>query len=226
MIGNEAKRSGNPGEEQYLVASRDTVVRFQRYLTRKSWGTFFAMWALVMLIFLVSRQLIGYAVHSEYYVNWSSFGIDLVSFSIALWYVRKIFEKARRTERLERPSENEGSIGNAVHSISWVLLFSYIVIMAVNISPFYSELGQFIVFLGFVILMYRSMKRSFHTIPIYGLVTIPSFIAGDIVSVIIGIGSGHQWLYYLDWGSVILLWLIGSLIAFWNPDSEWEGVLA
>lgn len=207
-----------------ILDSRDRVIRFQKYLLKRSWGLFYALWALVMFLFLAT-DTIAFSITGIHLLSESiSTLLDMISFFLALYFVQTIFTRSRNSARLIGLGTSNPGISQSNGGLSWILMILYftsiLILPLLKTPPAYFQGVQMGVFLGYSFLMYRAMRSTFGRVDLDGILTLSSFMVGSVTAFSLSIFSADYALYFLCWGSVIFIWIFSSVLALYSAPDE------
>lgn len=202
-----------------VIRSSDNVIRFQRYLARRSWGVFYAVWALLIFEFLALRPILILLTGNVQYSSYASSAADFVSFALVLSFIHVITGKSRDAVKLI--SHRTGSVDERRIKVgsSRVLFVVYAVVIIVSSIPslgiplYITEIAQFFVFVGFAVMMYRSQSLTFGQLTPEGWTAFIAFIVGSFLTIPISYFGGNILSFYADWGGghIIMASLLHNL---------------
>ncbi|EZQ10185.1 hypothetical protein CM19_04365 [Candidatus Acidianus copahuensis] len=204
------------------------VLKWQRYIIRKTYGVYYALWAGLITIFTFSPYFIFNVFNSKYSVILLIITY-LLAESLGFWFTRKIFRKTNRT--IEFNSALEKNKNNSKKRNPWKLgILIIIIISAVEYALaitakdlvgyiFYSLLGASILYLLIGIILYISLKGIFNNIPLEGKLASFSLIGGGLVNLLPSLYFGFP-LWVLTSIIIILTWLFSSIFALYYAPTE------
>lgn len=211
-----------------LVGSRDQVVWFQRYLEKRSWGVFYAIWALIIFDFLALHPILAYLFGNSILVQYASSLIDLVSFLLAVFLMHRVFNRSVRIHKLnltvERVKRSDSFRFLGVRALAVVYIASILLtsLPSFRVPLYITEVVQFLVFTGLLFYMYTSLKWTFNRIPIEGMLAILSLITGSFLAIPFSYFGASQVFFYLEWGPVIFIWIACALISLYSAGEQLE----
>jgi hypothetical protein len=209
----------SPGQ---LEAVGERALRFQRYIFRRAYGAYYAIWAFAILVF----QLLPYAIFSLFGPTIATYlviGIASVSIGILATVVSvRSFGEAARTVALRHVLYPAESIKSRYGP--FILLWAaFIGIFAIgfvsSVLTFFSLLNGLLLLLDIFIV--TQLREAFpHDIPLEGKVAVVAFGGSALSSFVISFLNVSPLLTNLSWIVTVAVWLFSSLYALRRAPEE------
>ena len=208
---------------QQLICVGNRAVVMERYLLKRAWGIYYAIWALSILLFIYLPNLLNpiRPVLLQDIAFGSSYAVIIaVSGYVSGW----VFSRVARAAKLQ--GDLAGNFGRnfkdtILNYTTLILLFLLVILLATGFFKFFVGLFMEAVILILVaVYVYRWVTRSLGKVPPEAAMAIITFILSDIfstVSVIVTRGA----FYYADiWIPTVAAWFLASIISFANAGDE------
>ena len=206
------------------------AMRFQEFLTRRSWGLFYGIWAIDILLNVIGSLILG---------NVESSILSTIAIVSGFWISTNIFGKSRRISRYMHYINGEAGENseNKIVRIFLYLLVIYVIAVAFaildisrhKIDTYVSETAFiFLIFAASMFCFYANLK-GLGKLTIENLISSVSLFVVGIIEVFIssalylGVHTLTS-IIVISWTAVIALWMISSLISFYR-SSEILGAL-
>ena len=209
------------------------ALRFQEFLSRRSWGLFYGIWAIDILINLIGSIVLGSAESSI---------LSTIAIVSGFWVSTNVFGKSRRVSRYMHYINGKAgrTSENKIVRIFLYLLIIYVIAFAFTLLEIpHQKIDAYISDTAFVILIFAASTSCFYAnlkglgkLTIENLISSASlFVVGIIeVSIPTALYLGMHTLtsiIVISWSVVIALWMTSSLISFYRsseilggPDGE------
>jgi hypothetical protein len=207
---------------QSLEQIAERALTFQRYIFRKAWGTYYAVWGAAYLVFAFAWEIPSFLPNLGYW-NWIYYtaiygGIGWLG-GIATML---IFKNARRTLLLRKsiePDINRGR-GFARIWIWWVVVYA-LIFYSFLAFPKFGLSVVFALLFSVDIFIYYSLKLSFQKkFPLEGWVGLISYGACVILSFLFSLLFSTYIFIGITWGITTALWLFCAFYALWRSSEE------
>ena len=202
---------------QQLICVGNRAVVMERYLLKRAWGIYYAIWALSILLFIYLPNLLNpiRPVLLQDIAFGSSYAVIIaVSGYVSGW----VFSRVARAAKLQ--GDLAGNFGRnfkdtILNYTTLILLFLLVILLATGFFKFFVGLFMEAVILILVaVYVYRWVTRSLGKVPPEAAMAIITFILSDIcstISVIVTRG-GILLCRYLDSNSCCLVSCIHNLL--------------
>jgi hypothetical protein len=202
----------------------ERALSFQRYMFRKSWGVYYAVWAVAFTLyfFLPSfADILGFGgVLASSYVL---LGIDLVVSIIAGWMSGRIIEKARNSLLVQqgiRPHAGPYQRHHKWFAAWWLTYILTILLASVYFSSHYLAV-VFALATTVTFVFYYALKSSFpDEIPSEGKIAVAFFAAATITSFLVSVLSFNPTIYEVLWIVTIFVWFAAALYSLLHATDE------
>jgi hypothetical protein len=220
---------GNPSAVA-LEQIAERALTFQRYIFRRAWGTYYAVWAIAYIAF-VFGGVVPFPLQSFFPENlsWVPYaivygGVGWGAGIATMW----IFKNAHRTISLRKAVGSYRPLRGRGFTLMWIwwaiffvlagLIFVYIPKEALSIL--------FAMLFSVEIFIYYSLKFSFPTrIPIEGVLALTSYGICVVLSFFVSLFASNFLIIDFAWGITIAVWLFCSFYALWRASEELEPLI-
>ncbi len=212
--------SDNSITRTQLEAIAERALTFQRYVFRRAWGIYYAVWAAAITVF----SFIGYLPLSQSDV-WLVFplfygGVGLLAGLASTW----IFSNALRTLRLRRVlAKDEGRGHRKYYGIllGWWVTFYALIGASFAFFATHAMSILFASLFSVEIFIYYQLKLSFsNKMPFEGKLALISYGFSTTFSFVVSIFSNNTTLFSVAWGTTIIAWLFCALYALRRAPEE------
>ena len=208
---------------QQLLCVGNRAVVMERYLLRRAWGIYYAIWALSILLFIYLPNLLNPI--RPVLLQDIAFGSSYAAIIAVSGYISGlVFSRAARAAKLQGDlaGNSRRNFKDAIiNYTTLILLFLLVILLATGLFKFFFGVFMEAVILVLVaVYVYRWVTRSLGKVPPEAAMAIVTFILSDIcstISVIVTRGA----FYYADiWIPTVAAWFLASIISFANAGDE------
>lgn len=226
MTDDDSENAPALGVSEIRIATKRALV-FQRYIFKKAWGIYYAIWAAVFSIYFFLPALLGaLGLSSNLGNDYFLLIIDLAVSVAAGAASGRIIERARSasfvhsTLRRNRNTPTLFERRKKLFAVWWTIYFAVIIGAAV----FFSAHLLSIVFglaTTVTLVFYYALRASFQErLPLEGTIAISTFGLASTVSFAVSLLNANPILYGVIWGITIVIWLASSLYSLLYADEE------
>ena len=209
----------SPGQ---LEAVGERALRFQRYIFRRAYGAYYAIWAFAILVF----QLLPYVIFSFFGSTIATYliiGIASASIGILATIVSvRNFGEAARTVALRNVLYPTESIKSryGLFILWWAVFIGIFAIgFVLSVLTFFSFLNGFLLLLD--IFIFTQLRNTFpHDIPFEGKAAVVAFGGSALSSLVISFLNVSPLLTNLSWIVTVGVWLFSSAYALKHAPKE------
>ena len=208
---------------QHLLCVGKRAMVMERYLLRRAWGIYYAIWALSILLFIYLPNLLNpiRPVFLQDLVFGAAYSAII---AVSGYFSGVVFSRAARAAKLQGylSGNFKRNFKDAIiNYTTMILLFILVILLATGLFKFFFGVFMESMILVLVaVYVYRWVIRSLGKIPPEAALAIITFILSDIfstVSVIVTRGA----FYYADiWIPTVAAWFLASIISFANAGDE------
>ncbi|MHB8361036.1 MAG: hypothetical protein ACYDAO_06280 [Thermoplasmataceae archaeon] len=206
------------------IANR--ALEFDFYIFRKAYGTYYAVWATAIFLFV----FLPYIIFTLLPPNAQEIAFITIYVSIglvAMSSTTRIFSKAARIiefKKVMSKHEKRNKWGKIIDYS--ILLFFTIIIVLISMFGLL-DLAEILIFYGFQltisIYIFLNLSHTFEKIPIEGIVALTAFLISIIISLLsFLIESGNPLYFSLSWLPAIIGWYFASAYAFYASSHQLE----
>jgi hypothetical protein len=220
--------SGEDSENQLPVASLESIARraltFQRYVLRRAWGTYYAVWAAAFAAFVFGGQipfqdllLPGSFSWVPYAAFYGTIGL-VAGISTAL-----IFANARRTIFLQRHVQEESRFGLQRYALMWLwwLGFYVAVFLAFTLFPQSALSILYAMLFTVEVFIYYTVRVSFQDrFPLEAKLALFSYGLAVTFSFVASLFTSSVALFGVAWSIAIAIWVFCALYALRQAPEE------
>jgi hypothetical protein len=203
-------------------SASERALTFQRYIFRRTYGIYYAVWALAIASFLILPFAVSPFLGTSD-LSWIAFIMAESAAGLAATFVSiRNFGKAARTVALRNALNRRQPIERKYWLIiAWWVAF-YI---AIVLSFFIFRLGALSLVYGLLIsvdaFVFTRMRRIFlGNIPIEGKIAIAVFGGSALASFVLSILGTSEFISGFPWIATIVAWLFSSLYALKHAPDE------
>jgi hypothetical protein len=200
----------------------ERALAFQRYVFKKAWAVYYAIWACTFAVYIYLPFLVG-ALDSHYNLGTGYLLINVGVSALAGWVSTGMIEKTRNTllvqNALKAPS-NTIDRKRKWFVVWWIVYFGIIVASA---FLFNAHLLTILFGLGTAVtpFFYYMLRTSFpKKMPFEGVVAILVFCLVDVASFVISFFAPNPIIYGVLWTATIVAWLAASVRSFLTAAGE------
>lgn len=206
-----------------LVRAARRALAFQRYIFKKAWGIYYAVWALTFAVYFFLPSLLGmFGLSPNLGNDYALVAIDLAVSTLAGAISGRIVERARKASFIRGVVK---SVSPFVTHKTWfacgmVVYFSLIIASAVF---FRAQLLSIVFALATVgiFLFYYALKSSFvENLPFEGIVAIITFGFATTSSLLISFTTFGYLFYPSVWAATIFVWIGAAVYSRLRADNE------
>lgn len=195
---------------------------FRRYVLRRAYGTYYAVWALALSLYLLIPEAIYLEFGSSFWNSAAAAAVGMAVAFSAMVMVSRNFKQNARAMRL-RKALHPGSGGQGSRSNTawwWGAL-----IVLFFLSYVFQSLVVSFLFYGILVLtdvlIYGYLRRSFPDgVPFEGILAVATYGVGVAASFMLALLTGSPLLPALPWTIVIAVWLFASIFSFKRAPEE------
>ncbi len=213
----------------YFKSIAEKSVRYQVYIMRRSWGVYYAIWAIAFIIFSMSPPFIfgtfrGLALIIIYVACYG------LTWYTAGYFTYRIFSKNKKINELKKIIGMKTNLSKRLlRPYLFGILISFVLILVAGIlSGIWWESILFLILMYISYLILRNLSNSFEKIPMEGYVALIFFIGSTVASTSLPIILRGSYLgYYLSsvsWVPAIVAWLFASFYALYSAPLEMAGI--
>lgn len=199
-------------EELQYVARR--AILFQRYIFRRTYGTYYAVWAAAISCFFVIPFALGSI--GEYFVP-----VLQIATGVAATFVTvQSFAKAIRAGRLSQVLQHGKGSPYLFYVTAWWIAFVALVYATFHLSSYAGYTSLYLMLISVVYFLALHLKRCFpEKVPLEGKVAVGSYAFSATASFILSI-VGISSLAAAPWLLTITCWIFASINAFKHANEE------
>lgn len=212
------------GAAEVRRATKRALV-FQRYIFKKAWGIYYAVWASTFAIyfFLPSfLSLFGLSPNlgNDYYLLLIDLAVSLVAGATS----GRIIERARMASfvqsTLQRPKPSLFERRKKLFAIWWIVYFSVIIVSAVLFRAHLISIVFGLATTGTFVFYYALRMCFQESIPSEGVIAVSIFGIASTSSFGISLFNTNSIVYAIIWGVTILVWFGASFYSLLHIDEE------
>ncbi len=223
------------GIREYFRKIEYSSILYSQYATRRSWGTYYAVWSVAFLTFIVVVPKISADKSLGIYAEYISVILDLAAIIVGTFISVRIFTKAAKMLMVTGTVKNfydwKGTtLTKKVFILSMLSGFIFLLISIFYTTEithnFQGGIDEFLYFLLFLLSLYLvySARVMFIKIPFEAWVAILSYMAASLGS-IASIGfvlnpSISVFIIKSLWSIVTALWIFSAMYAFYMAPEE------
>jgi hypothetical protein len=204
----------------------ERALTFQRYIFRRAWGTYYAVWAAAYVVFAFVWE-VPFQSFIPAYLSWVLYGVlyggvGFVAGIATMW----IFKNARRTLSLQKVVGTYRPMQGRRYFQLWIwwVVFYVIIFLLFQFLPKEALAILFALLSSVEIFIYYGLKLSFQNkFPLDGKLALASYGTCIIVSFIASLFASQNFAYPvigIAWGGLIVVWLFCALYALWRASEE------
>jgi hypothetical protein len=200
-------------------------LQFDFYIFRKAYGTYYAIWATAILLF-VYLPFLTYFPSISQFIPYVFFSVYLTVFILAMWVTRKVFRNA--TEIIGFKSIFNEKRRNSLEMRFLGILSIFMFVVLIIIISFYgiTNLFTFLIFYGVVIIIslhqLKNLRLTFGNIPIEGTISLISYLLSIVLSLSSVIVGKSQLDFSLSWLPAIFGWYFSALYSRYSSKKFLE----
>ncbi len=198
---------------------------FQRYIFKRAWGIYYAVWASTFAIYFFLPSLLSLIrlspnLGNDYYL----LIIDLAVSVVAGAASGRIIERARMASfvqsSFQRPKPSLFQRRKKLFAIWWIAYFSAIIVSDVLFRAHLVSIVFGLATTG-TLVFYYALKMCFQeSMPREGVIAISIFGIAATSSFVISLFNTSSILYATIWGVTILVWFGASFYSLLHIDEE------
>jgi hypothetical protein len=200
-------------EELEDVARR--ALLFQRYLFRRTYGTYYAVWAAALSVFFVIPFLLGSM--GEFFV----LVLQVVTGIVATAVTVQSFTRVIRANRLWQAFLPRRRVPYFFHIIAWWAGFILVIYFAFRFSTYVGYASLYLMLISVAYFLALNLKRSFQEkVPFEGKLAVGSYGLSATASFILSVAFGSSNFVAVPWLLTIACWIFASTSAFRHAHEE------
>ena len=212
--------SDNSITRTQLEAIAERALTFQRYVFRRAWGIYYAVWAVAITVFSFNGYLLLSQSDARLVFPLLYGGVGLLAGLASTW----IFRNAPRTLRLRRVlAKDEGKGHRKYYGIllGWWVAFYALIVASFALFATHALSILFASLFSVEIFIYYQLKLSFsNKMPFEGKLALISYGFGTTFSFVASLFSNNTPLFGIAWGTTIVIWLFCALYALKHAPEE------
>ena len=199
------------------------ALTFQRYIFRRAWGAYYAVWATAFVIFIFGGQL---PIGSLFPQNLAS--VPYIALYIATGWgaglaTASVFNNAHRAMPLRRAMGSVRGWGGRRWALMWVWWVAFTALATISFAFF--QAGAPVILYALLspveVFIYYSLRISFgERMPLEGTLALISYGACIALSILASMFAGGFAFSEAIWGVATLVWVYCSLFALWHAPGE------
>src|SRR5579875_1578527 len=187
----------------------------QRFILRRAWGVYYAIWAISFTIFFFLPIINNYfQVNDNYLLNYIEYILALTIAGITTWYN---FSKTYKILTFKKIFETTNN--NKLRRKYWIFWLLYSIVLSIVIYYYWILSLLYISLLVIPIINLFSLKRTFDKIPFEGLLSNSSFFIACILSIVIMQYFANDILYAI-WAIESFIWGFSGFYAIYQAHEE------
>jgi hypothetical protein len=199
------------------------ALTFQRYIFRRAWGAYYAVWAAAFVLFIFGGQLpLGNLFPQN--LAWVPY---VALFAGTGWAASlataSVFNSAHRAVFLRRAMGSMRGWGGREWALMWMWFVAFTALAFVSFAFFQPQAPVIIYGLlsSVEIFIYYSLRISFgEKLPSEGLLALVSYGACITLSIVASLLAGGLAYTGAIWGAETIVWVYCSLFALWHAPGE------
>ncbi len=203
-------------EELRLTGKR--ALAFDRFIMRRAWGVYYAVWALAISLFIFLPWIIVPLTPEN--ERWIAFPVAYISVAIlATISVSRNFANAQRAIDLRRSLGGDSMVSKRNAYLYFLGWFAVIILMVLLSYDYRSEIEVALfsgLLFGIDVYVYLMLKRHFVNIPVEGKLAVSFFAISTFGGVIGAILTGNSTVYDLAWIPTIVAWLFAAIYTLYT----------
>lgn len=207
-------------EQLRLTGKR--ALAFDKFVMRRAWGVYYAVWALAISFFIFLPNVILYLVPIN--LTWIVFPVSYMAVGIlATFGVSRNFSNAEAAINLRKSLDGYKPVSNRnfyFYLLGWSALIALLVVLSVN---FQTGIGFILitVALSFIdVYVYSSLKRHFVKVPAEGKLAVGVFAFSTVGSLFGAALTQAQFVYDILWVPTIAAWVFAALYTLYKAPED------
>ena len=208
---------------QQLLCIGNRAVVMERYLLRRAWGIYYAIWALSILLFIYIPEFLNpiksVVLQDSAFIL--SYGVII---AVASYFSGLTFRKIARTAKLQRALLNPPEISLKDRMLKYsVLIVLFLLVVLLATAFFRSLYGVFLeaaILAMIPLYIYRGVSQSMGRITFEAILAIGVFLLSDIGSAVSIILTKGAYYYPEFWVPTVIAWFLASIFSFANSGEE------
>jgi len=196
---------------------------FQRYIFRRAWGTYYAVWSAAFTVFIFSN-LLPFQSLVPSGLLWITYAVLYGGVGLAAGFATiSIFKNAHRTISLRKIVGTYRETEGRRYALMWFWWLGLYAIIFLSFAFFPREALSILFALLFTIeiYIYYSLKFSFQeSIPIEGKIALASYGFCILFSFFASLFTNDFVPFGIVWGITIAAWLFSALYALRRASDE------
>lgn len=202
-----------------LTGVAKKALKFDFYIFRKAYGSYYAVWATAITLFVFLPYL-SYYPSIVSYVPYILLTAYLTVFFLAFWITGRIFRRAIQIIGFKSilVGKRKDSFERKFFSSLSIIMFIVIIL----IISFYgiNNIFESLIFYSFLIFMsiyqLKNLMMTFEKIPVEGMVSLVSFVLSIILSLLSIFVGKSELDFSLSWLPVIIGWYFSAVYAIYS----------
>ncbi|MDS0257164.1 hypothetical protein ApAK_05685 [Thermoplasmatales archaeon AK] len=206
-----------------LLCAGNKAVRTVRYLLRRAWGKYYAIWALSIFLFIYIPNFLNQLTSTL--LQDVAFSVSYGSIIVVSSYLTGLtFEKVARTAKLQKalyryPRRNLKDI--ILRNAFFVAILILVVLLATGFfRTFFGLFLEAVILAMIPVYIYRGVLQSLGIIPFEANLAIGSFIFSDVGSALSVILTRSAYYYPEFWVPTMIMWFMASILSFANAGDD------
>ena len=192
------------------------ALKFDFYIFRKAYGSYYAVWATVIFLFIFLPNIIYYPAIIPY-VPYIFLIVYMAILAVAIWITGRVFRNAAQIigfKSILHGKRNDSPGSEILKALSITLFIVVIIVISIYGIDNIFEFLIFFSFLVFIMLSHwKNMALTFEKIPVEGFISLGSYILTLVMSLISIFVLKSQLDFYLSWIPVIAGWYFSAFYA-------------
>jgi hypothetical protein len=208
---------------QQLICVGNRAVTMERYLLRRAWGIYYAIWALSILFFIYIPVFLNpiKSVVLQDFAFTISYGIVI---AVASYFSGLTFRKIARTAKLQRALSKPPKLSLKDLMLKYSVLIVLFLLVILLATGFFRSLhgvcleAAILAIIPFYI--YRGVSQSLGKVPVEAILAIGVFLFSDLGSAVSIILTRGAYYYPEFWVPTVIAWFLASIFSFANSGEE------
>jgi MFS family permease len=205
-------------QELEQIANR--ALKFQKYIFRRAWGVYYAVWAAAIAAFSFAFPVFNAFLPSlpwEVYVAYYG-GIGIVAGFASVW----IFNNAAKTAKLRRILKPDTKLRLKYRLMGlWWLAFYVIILLAFTYYSVHALTILYAMLISVAIFVYSQLRFSFSTdLPIEGKLAVASYASSALISFSFSLFTQNGLPGAIAWLGTVIVWLFCAMYSLKRAPEE------
>lgn len=219
----------NHGLSERDIADLTSVAKkglqFDFYIFRKAYGTYYAIWATAILLF-VYLPFLTYFPSIAQFIPYVFVSVYLTVFILAMWVTEKVFRKATEIIGFKSIFNEKRRNSLGIRFLGILSIFMFVVLIIIISFYGINNLFTFLIFYSVVIIIslnqLKKLRLTFGNIPIEGTISLISYLLSIVLSLFSVIVGKSQVDFSLSWLPAIIGWYFSALYSRYSSKKFLE----